>query len=180
MAVVAAICLVFGWLFDQVPLVWAALGVSVLGVVLVVARAWRNKRATEEATAVAEPPDSESDSVDVSAASRSDTERASGDEDSEPDPSVPARSGERGAVAEEVRTESDSGRLIDRDGGSPLDADTSVYVVAGRKRFHTGGCRLVGDRGIEEVTLSEAHDEAFTPCTACISTEAGELLIRHS
>jgi hypothetical protein len=58
--------------------------------------------------------------------------------------------------------------------------DAPVYVVAGRKRFHRRDCRLLDGRDAEELTLVEAQEEDFTPCTVCVGTEVEEELARQS
>jgi hypothetical protein len=42
-----------------------------------------------------------------------------------------------------------------------------VRVVAGRRRFHVGDRRLLGEQPFEEITRDEAVDEGFTACTTC-------------
>lgn len=53
-----------------------------------------------------------------------------------------------------------------RSGEADLGAEV-VLVVPGRKRFHRDDCRLLGSRTTEELTLNEAREEGFTPCTTC-------------
>jgi len=43
-----------------------------------------------------------------------------------------------------------------------------VFVSPGRKRFHRHDCRLLSGASIDEVTLVEAEEEGFTPCTLCV------------
>jgi hypothetical protein len=42
-----------------------------------------------------------------------------------------------------------------------------VRVVPGYRRYHVAGCRLLDSHLDEEITLTEAHEEGFTACTAC-------------
>ncbi len=48
-------------------------------------------------------------------------------------------------------------------------ADESlVCVIPGRKRFHQPDCGLLAGRQTESLTLLEAHEEGFTPCSVCL------------
>lgn len=49
-----------------------------------------------------------------------------------------------------------------------VPAETSVYVVPGRKRYHLETCRQLAGRDKEELTFAEAREEGFTACTACL------------
>jgi hypothetical protein len=49
-----------------------------------------------------------------------------------------------------------------------VPAETSVYVVPGRKRYHLETCRQLAGRDKEELTFVEAREEGFTACTACL------------
>ncbi|GIH23179.1 hypothetical protein Aph01nite_14890 [Acrocarpospora phusangensis] len=53
--------------------------------------------------------------------------------------------------------------------GGGLGPDSIVLVIPGRKRFHLPNCRQLADREIEELTLEEAREEGFSPCTACVA-----------
>ncbi|GAA0413537.1 hypothetical protein Acor_10850 [Acrocarpospora corrugata] len=53
--------------------------------------------------------------------------------------------------------------------GGGLGPDSIVLVIPGRKRFHLPNCRQLADREIEELTLEEAREEGFSPCTACVT-----------
>lgn len=44
---------------------------------------------------------------------------------------------------------------------------TVVLVVPGRKRFHAEDCELLSELETEELTMEEAREEGFTPCTRC-------------
>lgn len=56
----------------------------------------------------------------------------------------------------------------------PVDvpADALVHVVRGRKRYHLDSCRQLAGRVKEELTYSEAIEEGFSPCTACLPDTA--------
>lgn len=52
------------------------------------------------------------------------------------------------------------------------DTDTgalsgTVLVVADRPRYHVAGCRYLAGKDAEEVEVSEARAEGFTPCGVC-------------
>lgn len=53
-----------------------------------------------------------------------------------------------------------------------VPAETSVYVVPGRKRYHLETCRQLAGRDKEELTFVEAREEGFTACTACLPDTA--------
>lgn len=53
-----------------------------------------------------------------------------------------------------------------------VPAETSVYVVPGRKRYHLETCRQLAGREKEELTFVEAREEGFTACTACLPDTA--------
>ncbi|GAA4500855.1 hypothetical protein GCM10023191_049890 [Actinoallomurus oryzae] len=53
-----------------------------------------------------------------------------------------------------------------------VPAETSVYVVPGRKRYHLETCRQLAGRDKEELTYVEAREEGFTACTACLPDTA--------
>jgi hypothetical protein len=53
-----------------------------------------------------------------------------------------------------------------------VPAETTVYVVPGRKRYHLETCRQLAGRDKEELTFVEAHEEGFTACTACLPDTA--------
>jgi hypothetical protein len=53
-----------------------------------------------------------------------------------------------------------------------VPGETTVFVVRGRKRYHLETCRQLAGRDREELTFSEAREEGFTPCTACLPDTA--------
>lgn len=53
-----------------------------------------------------------------------------------------------------------------------VPAETTVWVVPGRKRYHLETCRQLAGRDKEELTFVEAHEEGFTACTACLPDTA--------
>lgn len=56
--------------------------------------------------------------------------------------------------------------------------DLTVHVVAGRKRFHVGSCRLLTGKASEQLTLIEAREETFTPCSLCVEVRVAALNVR--
>lgn len=48
-----------------------------------------------------------------------------------------------------------------------LGSDSIVLVIPGRRRFHLPNCRQLAGREVEELTVEEAREEGFTPCTTC-------------
>ena len=53
-----------------------------------------------------------------------------------------------------------------------VPATAVVYVVPGRRRYHIDSCRQLTGRSKEELTFEEAHEEGFSPCTACMPDTA--------
>ncbi len=53
-----------------------------------------------------------------------------------------------------------------------VPAETTVWVVPGRKRYHLETCRQLAGRDKEELTYVEAREEGFTACTACLPDTA--------
>jgi hypothetical protein len=53
-----------------------------------------------------------------------------------------------------------------------VPAETTVFIVPGRKRYHLESCRQLAGHDREELTFSEARDEGFTACTACLPDTA--------
>jgi hypothetical protein len=149
LALVAGVCLAAGWLLEQITLVYVALGVSAVGFVMIAANVWLLRRRAKK---------------DRLALDALDGESAAESEDLDAAPGVDADSAEV---------------VVHVSGGERLAEDATVYVVAGRKRFHLDDCRLISGRATEELTLVEAQEEAFTPCTICVETEASELLARQ-
>jgi len=47
-----------------------------------------------------------------------------------------------------------------------------VLVVPGRRRFHVSGCTHLTGRLTEELTVNEAVEEGFSPCTSCLPDAA--------
>ncbi|HWE90075.1 MAG TPA: hypothetical protein VG317_11505 [Pseudonocardiaceae bacterium] len=143
--VVAGGSLAAGWLLGITTLVYVALGVSALGLVLVVADWWRRRR---QSRATAEQPETE--------------EAAEVDSDREADQNG------------DDNTDQDESDDVE----PALAPDSVVYVVAGRRRFHVPGCPSLDGGDPEELTLAEARDESFTPCTRCVDEASRSQLVR--
>lgn len=53
-------------------------------------------------------------------------------------------------------------------GGSPESRPPGpVLVVPGRHRYHVEGCEVLQEHRSDRLSLDEALDEGFTPCTRC-------------
>jgi hypothetical protein len=154
LALVAGVCLAAGWLLEQIALVYVALGVSAAGFVMIAANVWLRRRRAKKDRSALEALDDE-DAV----------------EDVESDDLVTA--------SEAVEPDTDDVEVVSLSGAERLAEDAPVYVVAGRKRFHLDDCRLISGRATEELTLVEAQEEAFTPCTICVEAASSDLLARQ-
>ena len=195
--VVAVVCLVFGATTGPQWLLWVALAAAVVGLVVLVANVWQRRRATTGATPSAEaaastgskdneagesapevrapspaegapagetPPDSIEDapsSVQApSAAEPLKVEQAS---------TPRSRSSEHATATESSVAEDD--RLPEQPVGvaaaSTATDQLLVLVVAGRHRFHASACPLLEGRTTQRVSLGEAMEEGFSPCTTC-------------
>lgn len=78
----------------------------------------------------------------------------------------PAKAKAKAGVTSAATTAPSSGVAAD------VPAETAVYVVPGRKRYHLETCRQLAGREREELTFEEAREEGFTPCTACLPDTA--------
>ena len=78
----------------------------------------------------------------------------------------PVKAKARVGAGEEIPGPATSSAVTD------VPAETTVYVVPGRKRYHLETCRQLAGRDKEELTFVEAHEEGFTACTACIPDTA--------
>lgn len=155
LAVVAGVCLVVGWLLEQIVLVYAALGLSALGLLLVVAAVWRRRRS-------AEPESAEDDEFSVSPVGEAASSDAEVAEVAEEEP----------VSAYELSHEV----FVERSTGERMVADATVHVLARRKRFHSADCRLVNGKQAQELTLVEAQEEDFTACSVCVEVGAAGLV----
>ena len=50
---------------------------------------------------------------------------------------------------------------------SPPRPDPDVWVVDGRPRYHREGCQILSDQDAEVVSLSQADEDGFIPCSLC-------------
>ncbi|MBK0870389.1 hypothetical protein INP57_26630 [Saccharopolyspora sp. HNM0986] len=162
LAVVSGGCLAAGWLLEQIVLVYVALALSAAGLVLVVASVWRRRQLRGQEAA----GDGESADNGELPDSAEDVE-ASGD-------AAAARSG--AAAGPDSAAEPSREIFVALSTGQRLDDDAMVGVVPGRKRFHSGECRLVRGKQVQWLTLVEAREEEFTACSVCVEIGAGALL----
>ena len=61
-----------------------------------------------------------------------------------------------------------SGTTEAKGGASASGPVDLVLIIPGRKRFHREDCSLLGGHASEEITIVEAQEEGFTPCSVCI------------
>lgn len=163
LAVVSGGCLAAGWLLEQIVLVYVALALSAAGLVLVMASVWRRRQLRgQEAAGAGESADNGElpDSAE-------DVAEASGD-------AAAARSG--AAAGPDSAAEPSREIFVALSTGQRLDDDAMVGVMPGRKRFHSGECRLVRRKQVQWLTLVEAREEDFTACSVCVEIGAGALL----
>ncbi|MEV7379597.1 hypothetical protein [Streptomyces lydicus] len=133
--------------------VYVALGVSALGLLLIAGDLWLRRKRAQAAFADAMPDADVSEDLDAGDRHEG-TEPDGADEDAAEAPGVePAH--------------------------RPLGQDSVVFVVPGRKRFHSRSCSSLKGKAAEELTLLEAREESFTPCTICATVASGELTARR-
>jgi hypothetical protein len=53
----------------------------------------------------------------------------------------------------------------------PLAAD-QVWVVDGRPRYHLEGCATIAGQPAEQISLAQAKQDGFIPCSLCAPTTA--------
>jgi hypothetical protein len=159
--VVAGGSLAAGWLLGLTILVYLALGVSALGLALVVADWWRRRRRVR---AVAAEMDAEVD--------------AAADADDPADEATVDVSADE-AIADGAADDSADDPADDPELEPALAPDSVVYVVTGRRRFHVPGCSSLDGSDPEELTLFEAREESFTPCTLCVDKASRSQLVRQ-
>ncbi|MCQ4080809.1 hypothetical protein NGB36_09395 [Streptomyces sp. RB6PN25] len=179
--VVAGVSLLLGWLLGITPLVYVALGVSALGLILIGGDAWLRRRRAAQAE------ESDPDAADADEADDEDGKAAEDGADADTAVAASAASSTsrvRGwaakakpkAVPAPAATENDAGGDA---ADEPLTDDSVVLVVAGRRRFHTPGCSTLDGKGPEELTVAEAREESFTPCTICVGAATKKELARR-
>ena len=150
--VVALAAAIAAWLTGGVAFAWVALALSVLVLVVLVARRlW--ERTSSDAAEAPSDQDETGDAVPETA----------------PEPvseSVPAPKPARKPAA----TESTRKPVAATPSGA--DGVEVVYVQPGRRRFHRQGCELIADRETDDIALEDARDEGFSACTVCYGVAA--------
>jgi hypothetical protein len=153
LAVVAsAVCLVLGLTVGPFVLVWVALGLGLAGLALLVLPVGR------PSAPVLDLPDS---GVPTSPA------QGAAPEEGDRQPAVSEEADAAPASPAPVSPEPVSPEPVSPEPVSPGPGDT-VLVVPGRLRFHRKACELLAAHPSEAISLTEALEEGFTPCTACI------------
>jgi hypothetical protein len=153
--------LVVGVLVDNLVWVYAAAALSALALVSVAFGAWRRRRAGRKAAR---------ETAAIEAV-------GSPDEDAAGEDVVDDQPAEAAAVAADNDGELDEIAHNGADAASPsslegTEDEVIVRVISGRKRFHLPGCPLAADGPADDVTLAEARDEGFSPCTRCVPAES--------
>lgn len=180
LVVVAGASLILGWLLGMTILVYVALGVSAVGLVVMGSDAWlRRRRSQAEEEESEDEPKAEDESEDAADATAEDDDAEDADaeaaEESEDEPEtapVPVPVAEAEKVAEDAAVLD----ALDPSAEDPLlSEDSVVLVVAGRRRFHRPSCPSLDGKDYEELTLIEARDESFTPCTLCIGVNVPDV-----
>lgn len=152
LAVAAAACLIVGLISGTVLFTYIALGTSLLALLALGGSAWRRRHHTGTRHAeLATAEGAESSRTDDSPRDNTDTTMSPTAADNVTDRTE----------ADDV-SESKSAGAVDG-----LQSTSIVYVLAGRKRFHLETCHLISDRSADELTLIEAREENFTPCSIC-------------
>lgn len=158
LAVAAGVCLGAGWFFDQIALVYAALALSGGGLALVFVQVWKHRRASKEI---------------LRRRGQNGDNSLSEDSDDNPEPEPAADDQPEAKAGQQV------GVCIARATGERIGTESTVYVIAGRRRFHVSDCRQITGKDVDELILIEAQEESFTPCSLCIKTKQGEVLARQ-
>jgi hypothetical protein len=148
LAIAAAALLAVGVLLPEIALTYISLGLAILGLVIVMARIVRQRRKRVTDTAERHGDDS----ADPATSDNQDEHVPAEEDDAEPVPDdAPGRvEGGTDCTAE-----------------VPAGGPETVLVIAGRRRFHRKECALTSGRSCEEVTVAEAREEGFTPCSTC-------------
>lgn len=140
---------------DTLPYGYAAVGVAVTGVLLVVMQAWRDHQERRRETETPQTGVQAHDSASATDAGHQALDH-----------------GETAEVDEESQSEKRHTTPVDQ-GPVPISVQESeadiVRVIPGRKRFHQPGCSQLAGRDNEELTRGEAEEEGFTPCSICCS-----------
>ncbi|SNR98003.1 hypothetical protein SAMN06265360_1543 [Haloechinothrix alba] len=177
--IAAAACMAAAWTTNSLLLAYIALGLAVLCLLLLAGVAWKRRQAA--GTAAADSSIAKSDEATVSSQDcdvPSVSAAAAEPEAPEPAPAIVAgESHERASAAmapvDEATTAPDSESAVQQ--GSLDAVDTDVCIVPGRKRFHQPDCQLLAGHEQQTLTLAEALEEGFTPCSVCRSASTGSI-----
>lgn len=175
--IASAACLATGLITANTVFTYVALGLAVVGALLIIGNITVRKRKIPDSASDTAGDDDEGPSDQPRSASAdhpnlastvdpvgsdhiADSEMAAAGA-SEPTPesaSSPSAAEISSIVAHEP---------AENPAGGPVETDL-VFVVPGRKRFHRDDCHLLRNDS-QELTLEEAREEGFTGCTACAS-----------
>lgn len=161
LVVAAGACLCAGWLLGAISFVYAALILSGTGIVLVVWPVLRRSVLSQRA--------STDEEIEENGLASEHEHRDSIDSVSNIGQVAEPVDDHNSIVEDAVEV------LINQETGSHLESESRVYVRDGRKRFHVDSCRLMDMAHGEELTLVEAREESFTPCSVCIRVDSPEL-----
>lgn len=159
--VVALGSLIAGLALDATSFVYLALGLSVAGLVTLIATRWPRKGVSNKERS--EPPPNDAlanteapeDGAEI-AASTSDALEESGANSTAP------------TSAAEPNTHTPDAPTVEQPAGPVEEPPDTVYIVPGRKRYHLSSCPAIDEHATEELTVVEADGEGFSACTRCI------------
>lgn len=157
-ALAAAACLATGVLSGMIALTYLALGLSVCTLLALGWSIWRDRNSTRKARADFETENPVSQNTETN-------KRIHPDDQPEKSETETQDSGTESDIYEASEAKTQEVTLC-------LTPSSIVHVIPGRKRFHLKDCRFVKEHSTEELTLTEAHEESFTPCSICIGTDA--------
>lgn len=161
----ALACLIAGFVTGTALLAYFALGIAVLSLFPLAWRAWRDSKTKMSDDAAANFDDADSDTDASSSHGTGQSETGPADKDQGEQHDTATRETAEAATATRNVSEQVSQSTLG------LAPTSIVHVVPGRKRFHLKNCRLVTEHSTEELTLTEAREEGFTPCSVCIEAE---------
>jgi hypothetical protein len=154
LVLVALVLLIIGVVSQSLPFVYSSIAVSLVSLVFLVIGILQRRGETVPATGGAASPEAEPsrDADGVTAV-------------------IPSQ-GSRRIRQDEPVAEADPAPAETAD--EELEAGGTVLVVAGRPRYHVGGCRYLTGKSAEPVDVQDAREEGFTPCGVCKPDESLE------